>query len=66
MSKEDAGPLGSEHLTEIKEKLEMLKEAERQVDKAVIAGVEVGDAKTKIAKLRVDLTKIRTVYFPNK
>lgn len=66
MPKDEVNPLGPEHLTEIREKLEMLKEAERQVDRATLAGVDVGDAKLKISKLRVDLTKIKTVYFPNK
>jgi hypothetical protein len=60
------GPLGPEVYKEILSHLEMAKQADAEIDKAKRAGVDVGDAKERVVKLKSDLLQIGRTYFPGK
>jgi len=63
---QDSTPLTDNDFHEIKKRLTDLDEADRQIDKATRAGIEVGDAKIRSAEHRSKLLQIKQTYFPGK
>jgi hypothetical protein len=61
---DEAGPLGPADLEELKLQLGKLDQADREIDKAVRAGLDMTGQKTRVRELREQLTKVRQSYFP--
>jgi hypothetical protein len=59
-------PLTDDHLVEIKDGLDKLDQAERMVEQAIRAGIDVEGEKKRIAELRTKLRRIGTAYFPGR
>ncbi len=59
-----AGPLTAEHKAEIERQLSALKEAEAEIKRAQLAGIDVSEQAKQVAELRDQLTKIKAAYFP--
>lgn len=66
MAEETQGPLGESDLVEMTKRLADLTRAEHEIDRAIRAGVDVGDAKAQAAELRQKLTRIKQTYFPGR
>jgi hypothetical protein len=60
------GPLGDRDYDDIKARMKDLEEAERQIDKAMNAGLDVTAQREQAKQLRAQLTRIKQTYFPNK
>lgn len=58
------GPLTADDLKTINENLAALKEAEAEIKRATLAGIDVADQATQVKELAEQLTKIKGAYFP--
>lgn len=59
-----AGPLTQEHKAEIDRQLAALKEADAEIKRAQLAGIDVAEQAQEVVRLRDQLTKIKAAYFP--
>lgn len=57
-------PLTHDHLVLIREGMEQLEHADRQIEQAVRAGIDVADYKKQVMELRTKLQRLKTAYFP--
>lgn len=60
----EAGPLGPEDLAELKVKLTELDQADKLIEQAVRAGIDVSGQQVKTRELRDKLVKMKQAFFP--
>ena len=66
MTSQPPGPLGDRDLDDIRLQMKNLEEAERQIEKAMNAGLDVTAQRAQAKQLREQLTRIKQTYFPGK
>jgi hypothetical protein len=59
-------PLTEDHLTLLKDGFSRLDQAERMIQKAHLAGIDVTEQKKGVTELRKQLRQIGNTYFPGK
>lgn len=59
-------PLTESHYQQIVNNLDILDQAQRQVEKAKQAGINVADQQAQITETRAKLLQIKNVYFPGR
>ena len=60
------GPLTDDDLEELKVRLTELDEADRLIEQAVRAGIEITEQQTRTRELRERLMRIRQSFFPGR
>lgn len=60
------GPLRDEDLTEINESIKALDEADKLIDQAVRAGIDISDKREESRQSRERLMKIKQAFFPGR
>lgn len=60
------GPLKEEDLTEINASLSALEEADRIIDQAMRAGIDVSEKRSEAQASRERLLKIKQAFFPGR
>lgn len=60
------GPLRDEDLIEINESIKALDEADKLIDQAVRAGIDISDKREESRQSRERLMKIKQAFFPGR
>lgn len=64
MSTPAVSPLGVEHLSQIRNALDVIQNAKGQLELAKRAGIDVADQEDQIKQAETRLLQIKQVYFP--
>ncbi len=63
---EDSSPLSEGDFTELTANLAKLDQAEREMERASRAGIDMSGQKVQMRELREKLTKVKQSYFPGR